>query len=526
MDALFRPLADALGASVDQVKLISCLLISYPLGSVFIRLPSGNHAVKHLFNIAVTLFYMVGMLGIWSAVAQLLVSILVTFFIAKNVQGSKMPWIVFWFTMAHLMVNHIIRAVFNLSYETTEVTGPQMVLVMKLTTFAWNVYDGRRAAEDLDKWQLDKRVVKYPSLLAFLVFGHFHSFFFPGFLVGPYLDFASYISLVDESLFSTKKGKEKEAFTGGRRIPKGRKRVAYKKLLIGLAFLGLYVTQIGTFNLGVSLQKWFVQKNLLYRIVFIQLCGFIERTKYYAIWTMTEGASILTGLGFSGYGPNGESLWNDAANVDIPNIEFAPNFKVLLDSWNMKTNVWLRECVYKRVTPKGKKAGFRSSMLTFGTSALWHGFAGGYYIAFFYGGFVQTVGRLCRSNIRPLLLPANISKNAKELPPPTLAKRVYDIISVVCAVMLINYAAMPFMLLGLRESLNGWSAVGWYGHVIIGGAMAFFYLGGTQYLQGVQAKRVKKLDAPKKDSGLSTPGMPNPMAAPVDVALDEVDKKL
>jgi len=28
-----------------------------------------------------------------------------------------------------------------------EVTGPQMVLTMKLTTFAWNVFDGRRKAE-------------------------------------------------------------------------------------------------------------------------------------------------------------------------------------------------------------------------------------------------------------------------------------------------------------------------------------------------------------------------------------------
>ena len=42
--------------------------------------------------------------------------------------------------------SHIIRAFFALSYETMEVTGPQMVLVMKLTTFAWNVYDGRRPA--------------------------------------------------------------------------------------------------------------------------------------------------------------------------------------------------------------------------------------------------------------------------------------------------------------------------------------------------------------------------------------------
>jgi len=79
----------------------------------------------------------------------------------------------------------------------------------------------------------------------------------------------------------------------------------------------------------------------------------------------------MTGLSFTGYSPTGQSLWQGAANVDVPMIEFAPNFKVLLDSWNTKTNVWLRECVYKRVTPKGKKPGFQSSMTTFITSAVW-----------------------------------------------------------------------------------------------------------------------------------------------------------
>lgn len=84
-----------------------------------------------------------------------------------------------------------------------------------------------------------------------------------------------------------------------------------------------------------------------------------------------KGASILTGLGFTGFGPSGLSTWEGAANVKVMEIEFPENFKTLLDAWNMKTNVWLRECVYKRVTPKGKKPGFRSSMLTFMTSAIW-----------------------------------------------------------------------------------------------------------------------------------------------------------
>jgi lysophospholipid acyltransferase len=97
----------------------------------------------------------------------------------------------------------------------------------------------------------------------------------------------------------------------------------------------------------------------------------VERSKYYAVWALTEGASILTGLGFTGYNSSGTPDWNGAANVDVWGFEFAENFKVLLDSWNIKTNVWLRECMYKRVTHKGKKAGFKSGMLTKLTSAVW-----------------------------------------------------------------------------------------------------------------------------------------------------------
>jgi lysophospholipid acyltransferase len=52
-------------------------------------------------------------------------------------------------------------------------------------------------------------------------------------------------------------------------------------------------------------------------------------------------------------------------------IESAQSFKILFDNWNCRTNVWLRESVYKRVTPKGKKAGGVQSMITFVTSAFW-----------------------------------------------------------------------------------------------------------------------------------------------------------
>lgn len=127
----------------------------------------------------------------------------------------------------------------------------------------------------------------------------------------------------------------------------------------------------------------------------MQLIGLISRTKYYGAWSLTEvcltrmfvvriltttllalkkGAAILSGLGFSGYTASGHARWDKTANIHIKNIELAPNFKILLDSWNINANVWLRNCVYKRVTPKGQRPGFRSSMLTFLASALWVSF--------------------------------------------------------------------------------------------------------------------------------------------------------
>ncbi|KAF9649614.1 MBOAT-domain-containing protein [Thelephora ganbajun] len=486
MDGLFTSLADSLGASVDQIKLITCLLVSYPLGSVFVRVPSVG--LKHVFNISVTLLYLLAMLNMFNAFLQLLLDILVTYYLAKGMTDKRMPWLVFIFVMGHLLINHIIRAFFDLSYETVEVTGPQMVLVMKLTTFAWNVYDGRRSAEELDKWQLERRVTdqKFPSLLAFLGY----TFYFPGFLVGPFLEYAEYDALVTEKLFKSAtppRHLHDPSFVPKRLLPSGRKRVGYFKLVTGLVYLGLFVTLYGKFSFAETLKPWFGRITLVERLFFFQIAGFFERCKYYAIWTLTEGAAIITGLGFTGYNDEGRTLWDGAANIRVLNIEFAENFKMLLDSWNMKTNVWLRECIYKRVAKKGAKPGFKSSMMTFTVSAIWHGVSPGYYLTFVFGGFVTTAARLVRSAVRPLLIPVPGQPTTS----PSFNKRIYDWSGVVLTAMLMNYAAAPFMLLTVENTLKCFSRVAWYGYIIVGGSLFFFYAGGTRALKRAQAKRVK-----------------------------------
>ena len=179
MDALFKAASDLSGLPSDNLKvklfkhcdrqtwppecpvfcgflrffqLIFCLLVAYPLGSVYVRIPYANASLRHLFSITISLFFLLGVFHLNNGVAQLVASSAFTYVVAYSVKSSAMPWIVFTVTMAHLTINHIIRAVNNVGYETIEITGAQMVLTMKLTTFAWNIYDGRRPAAVCSLW--------------------------------------------------------------------------------------------------------------------------------------------------------------------------------------------------------------------------------------------------------------------------------------------------------------------------------------------------------------------------------------
>lgn len=143
------------------------------------------------------------------------------------------------------------------------------------------------------------------------------------------------------------------------------------------------------------------------------------------------------------------------------------------------------------------------------------------------GGFVQTIGRLCRSHLRPLFLPATYVASRDAPPPPqTPAKQLYDLVGTVCTTLLLNYMAAPFMLLSVKDSLLGWSRLGHYGLVMVIVSFAFFYGPGTGIVRKMQADRMKKAGVPvKKTNGTTvTPG-PQVMP-PVDIVAEDLAKKL
>jgi len=202
----------------------------------------------------------------------------------------------------------------------------QMVTTMKLITFAWNVEDGRSSPDTLDPALLATRLPaeRVPSLLAFLGY----VLFFPS-LVGPASDYASYEALIDGSIFvfppgtneaSRKAVRDNQKSLDGTangspsvipgeededvqavvsatktpssrvRIPKRRKTVAYRKLITGLAMLGLYSTFGSAWGYARIIEEgaWWSGKSVFGKWIYVMRAGFTARTKYYALWSISE----------------------------------------------------------------------------------------------------------------------------------------------------------------------------------------------------------------------------------------------
>ncbi len=258
--------------------------------------------------------FLVPVMQLYSGYAQLLATSLATYYIAKfKIGGKRMPWLVFVLQMGHLTLNHLVRHFGNIPLTTIEITAAQMVLVMNLTTFAWDVYDGQqRAVEQCDEAQKRTRIATMPSLLEFLGY----AFYFPGVMIGPSSKFSDYQKWANGELFPPSKA-EKASATDGKVVngaggkkdldappkrapPAGRVRAALFELAVGLFFMAVYSLFAGPWDyarltegaLAGGVRDWAWWR----RILFANMAGLMARTKYYGVWTLTNVSLCLAVL--------------------------------------------------------------------------------------------------------------------------------------------------------------------------------------------------------------------------------------
>lgn len=403
------------------------------------------------------MFYLLGIFSFWAGTRTLLVSTMATYFITKYVKSPAMPWLNFAFVLCHLLINHVHAQLFvdNFNPDIIDITGAQMVLCMKLSSFGWNVFDGHFPDSQLTEFQKDRAVRQHPDILDFLAY----VFYFPSVLTGPSYDYMEFQRWIDLSMFDITindpvKGRRKK-----RRIPRSG-RVAFLKFMQGVGWIVLWVKITAYVSLSYAQSPEFSTENIIYKALYLTILGFTYRLKYYGAWSISEGACILSGLGFNGKTKDGRYKWNRVQNVDPYTFETGQNTHVLLEAWNMNTNKWLKNYVYLRVTSKGRKPGFRSTMATFLTSAIWHGTQPGYYLTFATGAFYQSLGKVFRRNLRPIFM---LSDGIT----PGPYKPYYDIVTYIVTQVGFGYVVQPFVILSFKDSIKMWSSVYFYGHVFI-----------------------------------------------------------
>lgn len=453
--ALVRVL-EATGLGETNLKVLVCTLLSFPFSVIFKRLPDKNYLLKNWYNVLVTAFYTFGILNLKSGFVTLFISSMGCYLITRYVRTRLMPWINFVFLMGHLATSHLNTQFFQV-YDPSkiDITGAQMVLVIKLTSFGWNVHDGRQNPESLSPYLRYRAITKHPNLLPYIGY----VFFYATLLTGPAFHYAEYDKFIHSSLFDDVP-QEKRPGKRSRRIPRSGT-PALIRTLQGFVWGALFFVSPRFVSLEYVLSgQLAAEHGFFYRIFYFWALGFSERLKYYTAWYIAEGACILCGIGYNGYNPETDTFkWDRVQNIDPYSFEMGQNAHACLESWNINTNLWLKNYVYLRVAKPGKKPGLKSTFFTFLTSAFWHGTRPGYYMAFVTGAIIQTVGKIYRRNLRPMFLEAD-----GKTPKPS--KKIYDFVCWICTQLAFGFIVQPFVILGFSESLYTWSTCYFYVHII------------------------------------------------------------
>lgn len=148
--------------------------------------------------------------------------------------------------------------------EQIEISQMMMVLVQRVTLFAWTAYDAseKEAAASHKKSKSSPHKEADLPLLSYLGY----CFFLPVFLAGPGIDYKSYVERTSSP------------------VPSGRGLAALKQLFVGLVFVGIFASLASSFSYSKMLEDAFLTLHPAMKVAFVNIAGFMARTKYYGVW--------------------------------------------------------------------------------------------------------------------------------------------------------------------------------------------------------------------------------------------------
>lgn len=465
IDSKIEPIATSTGMQLTVIKYTLSLFLVYPLAFLLRKIP--NTTIKHLFSCIIGIFLMQWIYGVdW---IHSFITTAVTYLLCLIVPRKYVHIVVFIWAMGYMTFSHIYRMYVSYMSGIFDFTGTQMVITMKLTSFAYNLYDGtydfKRVFATYDPINDKKKARVYgdrkkyaieelPSILEF--FGYMYCF--TCILAGPAFEYKDYVNSISGTVFEISKDKNNTNKNQPSSLFEG-----LKRLLIGIISLVCHMQLSARFPISASYNKQFLidHPSMLYRYFHIYVALFADRLKYYFAWKVAEGASVMGGFGFQGYDKKDSNKiigWCGVENIDILGFEFATNVQELSRAWNKRTQGWLERYTYQR---SGE-----SLLATYFVSALWHGLYPGFFIFFMTVPINTNIQRLIKTKINPYIIPGYDNFNYSSAP-NTIITKLYWFISYFFTTISTNYIVQTFSMSSLENCMIALGSYNHIGHAVL-----------------------------------------------------------
>lgn len=172
--------------SVDQIRLMLCMYMGYPLGYILRYIVKGRVS-RHIFSTITGLLLQIFMFRdkIVHTFIMTIITYLMMILLPRNFQHKA----VFAFVMLYLSCSHIYRMITNFGGWEMDITTYTMILTAKLSALAYCYKDGSMKDSDLLPEQIERKVTKLPSVLELLSY----VFFCCACISGPFFEYSDYI---------------------------------------------------------------------------------------------------------------------------------------------------------------------------------------------------------------------------------------------------------------------------------------------------------------------------------------------
>lgn len=362
-------LVKASGFSDAALRLVIGLFSAYPLAFIYQAFfyrtkPVLQHVYFTICGLSLALFCY----G-WCAVHSLIT--ITSSYLLVHILGPSINMVIvmFLFNMGYLLSGYIYNA--SGEYDVNWTT-PQCILCLKLISVAWDYYDGNQDQEKISADQKTTAIATPPTLLEMMGL----SYFYGGFLVGPQFQTKGYLAFVNGTLMDKKDDDN------------GRVASGLKRMVLGILYLALYGALRPWFSETGLLSDAFQEYSFLAKVWYIVFYSRVTFMKYLAVWLLSEGSCIISGISYNGKTEDGVVKWDGLRNIRLSVYETMYIFQHCVDSFNINTNKWVLRYFFKRLRFLGNKN--LSHFLSLMFLALWHGLFLGYFVCFF-GEFVIMV---------------------------------------------------------------------------------------------------------------------------------------